>query len=468
MDKLLKLKADLDAKIRTLLTSDGGLDDAKRAEVAKLKDELKNANEALATLRQMDADAAKEKADADHAAEVAEAARVAAERASRTNAGAGRGRITQPDDATNIRVPAEPRDVAIVGTFGYRNFGEFAQDVRDSAVSKRPSQRFLKGFELAEQAAATGLGEAVGSDGGHLVPSDFAQKIYARMYDETSLLARTDIYTINGNRIEFPRLDETSRVTGSRAGGVQAYWADEADSVTATKPKYGKLVLSLNKLFARARSSDELIEDSPIALEQFLFKHFGDEINFLVNNSLINGTGAGQPQGILNADCTVSVSKESGQAAATVNATNILKMWSRMWARSRANAVWLINQDVEPQLYSMQIGTGVANQVVYMPPGGLSAAPFATLMGRPVLPVEYCSTLGTVGDIILADLSQHVSAVKSGGPKNAVSMHLHFDTDEMAFRTTYRLDSQPWWSSAITPFKGSNTQSPYITLATRS
>ncbi len=466
MDKLLKLKAELDSKIRTLLTSDGTLTAEQKAEHERLKAELADVKGKIRDLREMDEEAAREKADADVAAERAEAERVAAERERRRVS--PNGRKTDADSTANIKIPAEPKDLAIVGNFGYANFGEFALDVKNAAVSKRPSKRFMDGFERAEQAAATGLGEAVGSDGGHLVPSDFATKIYARMYDDTSLLARTDIYTINSNRIELPRLDETSRVTGSRAGGVQAYWADEADTVTATKPKYGKCVLSLHKLFARGRSSDELLEDSPIALEQFLFKHFGDEINFLVNNSLINGTGAGQPLGILNADCVVSVSKEAGQAAATVNATNILKMWSRMWARSRANSVWLINQDVEPQLYSMQIGTGVANQVVYMPPGGLSAAPYATLMGRPVLPVEYCSTLGTVGDIILWDGSQWVSAVKSGGPKNAVSMHLHFDTDEMAFRTTYRLDSQPWWSAPLTPFKGSNTQSPAVTLATRS
>ena len=421
MDKLNKIKAELDGKIRALCATDGQFTVEQKAEHDRLKAELADVKSRLATLKELDAQAAQETADAKIEADRVAAEQLAAERAGRTSR-----RLTQADNDDNIappKVPAQARDTAIVGNFGYANFGEFARDVRTAAKTKRPSERFLKGYDLASQAAATGLGEAVGSDGGYLVPSDFATKIYARMYDADSLISRTDIYTISGNRIELPRIDETSRVTGSRAGGVQAYWSDEADSVTATKPKFGKLALNLHKLFARGRSSDELMEDSPIALEQFLFKHFGDEINFLVNNSLINGTGSGQPLGILNADCVVSVSKETGQSAATVNATNILKMWSRMWARSRANSVWLINQDVEPQLYSMQIGTGVANQVVYMPPGGLSSAPYATLMGRPVLPVEYCATLGTVGDIILADLSQWVSAVKGGGPKNAVSMH---------------------------------------------
>ena len=468
VDKLLKLKADLDAKIRALLTSDGPLTAEQKVEHQTLKDQLADVKGKIKDLREMDADAASEKADADAAAARADEERITRERAERSNA--GRNRITDRDSDTNIVTPkvhAEPRDVSVIGTFGYQNFGQFALDVRQAAITKRPPERFLKGFDLAEKAAATGMGEAVGSDGGFFVPPDFAQNIFARVYAEDGLLARTDIYTIARNSIVFPRIDETSRVAGSRAGGVQAYWADEADSVTATKPKVGRLTMNLHKLMAFGRSTDELLEDSVVAIEQFLTKHFSDEINFIVGNSLVNGTGAGHPLGILNADCLVSVSKESGQTAATLYAANILKMWSRMWARSRQNAVWLINQDVEPQLYSMQIGSGVANQVVYMPPGGLSAAPYATLMGRPVMPVEYCSTLGTVGDIILVDLSQWVTAVKGGGPKSAVSMHLYFDTDEMAFRTTYRLDSQPWWPAALTPFKGSNTQSPAVALATR-
>ena len=43
-----------------------------------------------------------------------------------------------------------------------------------------------------------------------------------------------------------------------------------------------------------------------------------------------------------------------------------------------------------------------------------------------------------------------------------------FDSDQMAYRVTYRLDAQPWWVAALTPYKGSNTQSPVVTLATRS
>jgi hypothetical protein len=57
---------------------------------------------------------------------------------------------------------------------------------------------------------------------------------------------------------------------------------------------------------------------------------------------------------------------------------------------------------------AFDIGTG--GVPVYLPPGGLSESPYAILKGRPVIPVEYCATLGTVGDIILADFTQVIAS----------------------------------------------------------
>ena len=40
-------------------------------------------------------------------------------------------------------------------------------------------------------------------------------------------------------------------------------------------------------------------------------------------------------------------------------------------------------------------------------------------------------------------------------------------TDETAFRFILRVDGQPLWNSAVTPANGTNTISPFISLATR-
>ena len=107
---------------------------------------------------------------------------------------------------------------------------------------------------------------------------------------------------------------------------------------------------------------------------------------------------------------------------------------------------------------------------VFLPAGGISAAPYATLFGRPIIPVEYAAPLGTPGDIVLADLSQFVLADKNE-VQQASSVHVRFLTDEMAFRVTYRVDGQSIWRAPLTPYQTSSatpqTKSPFIVLAQR-
>lgn len=312
----------------------------------------------------------------------------------------------------------------------------------------------------------TGLAEALGADGGFLLPPDYVSKIFERTYNSENLIARTDQYTLAGNSIIFPRNNETSRATGSRWGGVRGYWLNEGAQGTASKPGFGRLTLTLNKLMVLIYATDELLADVGV-MEQYITRVGSDEISFLLGDAIVNGDGVGKPTGFKEHNSTVTVSAETGQAAATICWENIVKMWSRLFGQCRKNAVWLIHQDIEPQLFTMAQNVGTGGLPVYLPPGGASAAPYATLMGRPVIPIEQAQTLGTKGDITLVDLGEYVSASK-GGIQAATSMHLRFDYDEMAFRLIVRTDGAPWWATALTPYKGNNTQSWCVNLATRS
>ncbi len=352
----------------------------------------------------------------------------------------------------------------------YKSLGDFTADVVLSHKQRKQTERLQKWQsaeeEIIKKASPTGMGEAISSDGGYLVPPQFSMKIFERVYGNY-MLQMTDMYPIGGNSMTFLANAETSRVAGSRAGGVRGYWVDEAQQLTNSKPTFRKIQLNPHKIAVMVTVTEELLSDAVVALDQYLMKAASDELTFMIGDSLVNGSGVGQPQGILNSNALISVSKETGQAGTTIVSENILKMWKRLWVNSQANAVWFINQDVQDQLQTMSLAVGVGGQLTYMPPGGLASSPYATLMGRPVVPIEFCPTLGTVGDIILADMSQYITCVR-GGVKTGISPHLRFDYDETVFKFTWRIDGQTWWNTALTPFKGSNTQSPFIALATRS
>lgn len=342
----------------------------------------------------------------------------------------------------------------------FMSFGEQLQAIAGFYSGRDMDNR------LRELRAASGASENVPSDGGFLVQQDFSTVLLEQMHDMGEIISRVRMLPLSGNSngTKLPAIDETSRVDGSRFGGVRGYWANEADSVTSSKPKFRMIDLSLEKLFALGYATEELLSDAAL-LEAVMTTAFTEELTFKTEDSVINGTGSGQPLGILNANCLVTVTKESGQSADTIQTENILNMWKRMPARSRRNAVWYINQDIESQLYPLTLGSGTAVTLLYTPPG-TRGNEYGLLMGRPVVPVEYCPTLGDAGDIILADPSQYIM-VEKNGKRAESSMHVRFLYDEMTFRFIYRVDGQPAPNSAMTPYKGSTTQSPFVTLGAR-
>ena len=310
--------------------------------------------------------------------------------------------------------------------------------------------------------AASGLNETTPSDGGFLVQQDFVTELLKRTY-ETGILAskvkKIPIST-NANGMKINAIDEDSRTNGSRWGGVQTYWEGEADELTASKPKFRQMELSLKKLTGLCYATDELLQDAA-ALEAVIRQAFAEEFGFKIDDAILSGSGEGEPLGILNSGAIVTVAKEASQTD-TITVENLIKMWNRLWSRSRANAVWYINQELEPYLYTLKIG----DKPVYIPAGGLSEKPYGTLFGRPVVPIEQCSAAGEVGDIILADIGQYL-LIDKGGIKSASSIHVRFLYDENVFRFIYRVDGKPIWTKPLTPYKGSATVSPFVTLAKR-
>lgn len=336
--------------------------------------------------------------------------------------------------------------------------------------------------QYQKRSAPSGMSEQVPADGGFLIFPDFSTEILKLSFETGNVYTRGRKIPISDatNAIKLPAIDQTSRVDGSRWGGVRAYWMNEADTLTSSKPKFRLLELQTKKLGVLYYATDEVVADAT-ALGSIVMQAFGEELGYKMDDAAINGDGNGKPQGIIRSPAKIAVSKESGQTAATINLANIVKMWARMWLRSRRNAVWFVNQDVEPQLLLLNTDTSHGISVVagiapaqdgtsiygpiYNPPS--EQRPFGTLLGRPVIPIEQCATLGTEGDIILADMSQWVY-IDKGNPLMAASMHVRFLYDEMTYRMIYRTDGQGWWHTPLTPANGSNTVSPFITLATRS
>lgn len=352
------------------------------------------------------------------------------------------------------------------------------QCVKEGRIGDRP-ERLMKAtkimggqMEKSFGSKQAGMNEAIDSEGGFLAPTEHRRELLRRVYDTGRVFTRARNLPMMSKTIDVPYIVESSRADGSRHGGVQGYWGAEAATMTVSKPALGNLTLTAHKLHALSHTTVELEEDAQaIGALQLLAELFAEELAFKMDDAFVNGDGVGKPLGIMNANCLVTVTRDTTDR---VMGNDILNMWSRMWGPSRANAVWFINQDVETDLNALTIENPASSGIgglIYIPQsstgaGNISNAPFNTLYGRPVIALEQCATLATTGDVILADMTQYLHGMRRG-ITTAQSIHVNFVSDQIAFKATLRADGQPWWQAALTPFSGSgNTLSPFVVLST--
>lgn len=362
------------------------------------------------------------------------------------------------DDPARRMTAANAGSVQVVRDEGDQPFasdGEFFRAVKDAAQYPARTDARLRARRVA--ADATGMSEGVPADGGFLLPQQTASGVIEAMYSTGSILSRVARDPVSGNSITYNGIDETSRVNGSRKGGIVSGWLGEGGTLSAGKPKFRQIELKLRKVGAMAYATDEQLEDIS-NLENWLGRTVSEELRFRTEDAIVEGIGGGMPLGILNAPAKIAVTRTNANA---VLFADIVAMWARRYAGVN-DYVWLVNQDVTPQLDQMVIGTEAPPRFVNYGPEGVM-----TIKGRPVLEVEYCQSLGTEGDIVLASLSQY-QMIDKNTVKAASSIHVQFLTDETAFRFIYRVDGKPMWHSAVTPLHGSNTISPFVTLSATS
>lgn len=295
----------------------------------------------------------------------------------------------------------------------------------------------------APMALATTYGATVsGQDGGYAVPVDMAESI---LMPETGALLPycLQVPVTQGGSIDIPL--DSATIAGS---GVIAAWESEGAVLPQRKPKLNLTHFELRKLVALVPVTDDLLQDSA-ALAAWLPLAMQQAVTLKVNEAIVAGLGAGRPLGILNSGSLIAVAKASGQTAGTIVAANIAAMLAR--SLSPMTSIWIAHPSAYTQILTMS--------------GSLFDAPTQTLAGMPIVLSDSCSAVGTPGDLILADLSWYVVAMKT--PQLNGSMHLWFDEDVTAFRLVFRMEGQPALAAPITPLNSSATKSHYVTTALR-
>ncbi|HEU4340998.1 MAG TPA: phage major capsid protein [Candidatus Binatia bacterium] len=318
-----------------------------------------------------------------------------------------------------------------------------------NADNDYPRLRFLK---------ATGASEGVPQDGGILLDPTLSGEVLKPLHEEGPFSKDIRFLPVGGNSNYgwINGVDETSRVAGSRWGGIRGYRVAEAATKTASKPAFRRINWELKEYAAVVVATDPLLADAS-QFSEIVKTGVAEELMFMLNEDIFDGLGTAGPLGIQQSGAMITVTRTD---ANKILGQDISNMWVRMDLRGRKSAKWYISNDAGPQLDNL---FAVGSTAVLYPYASIGPDGVKRLYGRPIETTEFNETLGTAGDIVLADMTQYLGWQK-GEIEQSTSIHVYFLSDETAFRFVYRVDGKPTVNTALTPLKGSTTTSPFVRL----
>lgn len=317
---------------------------------------------------------------------------------------------------------------------GFKNFNEFLTVISSGKFDDR----------IVNTAS-----ETLPSGGGFSVPEEFAAWLLDASLEDEIVRPRAQVWPMKSETLKVPGFDAASH-TSSLYGGLTGTWIAELGASTEVFAKLRQIQLSTKKLACYTAASNELVADG-IDYEKQIQAALIKTIGWYLDYAFIQGTGAGQPLGIINDPALVTVSKETGQKTSTVVFENCVKMYARLAPQCMNKAVWLASQTLVPQLLTMSLSVGTGGAPIQ--PAVMQQNGQFSLLGKPVIFSEKIPALGSLGQLMLTDLSQYIVGMRKEVTIDK-SIHPGWTTDTASYRAIVRADGQGSWDKAITPKAG--------------
>lgn len=166
---------------------------------------------------------------------------------------------------------------------------------------------FMRSPENAQYRAQS---EGIGSAGGFLVPVTFMDKVIEKLKAFGGFgNAAEQLVTASGNPMAYLTNDDTGNLGAVVPEG--SLIATGADLVFAERALQAWKYATTGANSLPLKISWELLQDSAIDLEAFVAKKFAERIQRKLATDFVNGSGVGEPQGVLNGGLTNSTAWSS-------------------------------------------------------------------------------------------------------------------------------------------------------------
>ena len=266
-------------------------------------------------------------------------------------------------------------------------------------------------------------------------------------------------------KVAIPTLDNPPQADGAQAlGGMAFGFTDDGQAITATNPQFGRRALEAWADKALLKNvPNELLADATTFTEDFLPRIVAMGLGWHVDDMVLyQGTGAGQPEALVNAGAAVTVTRNTSDA---VLHADVVAMLKALHPASKTTATWLASEDVFDQLLELYelAGSDPANTTI-APPSVLKCKKGRwELFGLEIIPNGHQPAVGTPGDLMLADLNLLYLGELGGLVADVSSKGSGFGSDTSNLRFRYRWDARFGLPQSITLANGKVT-SPLVVL----
>jgi HK97 family phage major capsid protein len=315
--------------------------------------------------------------------------------------------------------------------------------------------------------AAQGMSERIPAEGGFLVPWVLTEQV---LHYTAGAIVRPRATPVPMTTLQqaIPSLSAYDQSDGGQAlGGMKFSVVEEAAAIPATAPSFDRLQLEARKYGGYLQNVPaELLGDANGAMGDLLGRIIGEGYAWWEDELWINGTGVGQPQGLVNAPGAKVVDRA---VVSVVGLADVAAMMEALHpAAERGSACWLLNSQVFDYFLTLSLGVGASPSATYVPASEWLRYDETNrcwrLIGLPCFPHDHNPGLGDTGDVILADLGQYLI-----GDLLALTVELSekgsgFGKDTVNIRVRSRIDGRFWPQSTFTTAAGA-VVSPLVILS---
>lgn len=301
------------------------------------------------------------------------------------------------------------------------------------------------------------VGEQSAAAGAVLVPTQFIPDLFQLQPEAEIAYPRADRISCDGP-IVLPGISTAGSTAGQANywGGMWWSWTEAGEEKTETEPSFTEVELHPWELSGYTEVRDQLLRRSAINVNQLLTGMFQSGLAFMRDEAFLDGTGAGQPQGIITAPGTYV---QPRQVANNITFLDLVRMKMHLLPSSWMNAMWIFHISTYEELRTIQDPN---NQYMWPPETAVTGEP-PRFLGLPYVFTEKTAMLGEQGDVCLADWSYYYAADEQN-VAIAVSEHYKFRDNRTAFKVFLTIDGQEKLDEPLYLKDGTTQVSPFVVL----